>query len=270
MSSFLFVIPEERFYKKSHYFFTDYLSRFFKLDYLIVLKDFEKEFLNTSFNSPKYDGIIFWGEIFNTKLVQNIENKNIIFVPMMDWVHPKKLSWWYRIRGAKIVCFTKFLHEQLLKHGFDTLHLQYYEGVKPSSNEKELHSKRLNVFVNNPISLKTSSILDKLFKHISYKIQSEVKNNTHVFLSLNKFEGVENDMIKALSYGAVLIGNNTPGISDYVQNNDNGYLYRMQLPLSIDFSNFLTLRENSIKKTQVGAFKWRAERKQLIDFLLKK
>jgi|GEM_PF-5784989 len=265
MDNFLFVIPEERFKKKSHYFFTDYLSKFFKLDYLVILKNFEKEFLDTPINSKDYDGVIFWGEIFDPRLLSRVKNKNIIFVPMMDWAHTKRLVWWYRLRSVKIICFTKFLFDRLLKHNFNVLHFQYYE--ESEALPWELYEE-LNVFINEaPLTPQKTTTLNKLFKNTPYKIHRCIKEDTHVFVSLNKFEGVKKEMIKAISAGLVLVGNAAPGISDYVQNNMNGYLYKMELPLSIDFSNILTLRANSIEKTKIGATRWKVLRKKLIDFL---
>lgn len=269
MNSFLFVIPEERFKKKSHYFFTDYLSKFFRFDYLVVLKDFEKEFLETPFNSKDYDGIIFWGEIFDTRKLAKVKNKNIIFVPMMDWVHTKKLVWWYRLRSVKIICFTKFLFNQLLKHNFDVIHFQYYD---EASGEPKAGlwkpDEELNIFTGNEeLTAKKTETLNKLFKNTPYKIHDEIKEDTHVFVSLNKFEGVEKELIEAVSSGLVLVGNAAPGISDYVQNNMNGYLYKIERPLSINFSNISTLRANSIEKNKIGATRWKVLRKKLIDFL---
>ncbi len=266
MNSFLFVIPEERFKKKSHYFFTDYLSKFFKLDYLVILKDFDKEFLGTPLNSNEYDGIIFWGEIFDTRLIQKVKNKNVIFVPMMDWVYAKKLVWWYRLRDIKIICFTKFLFDRLLKHNFNVVHFQYYKEPKalPWKPWKEL-----NIFTGEDfLTTKKNAVLNKLFKKTPYKIHNEIKEDTHVFVSLNKFEGVEKELIEAVASGLVLVGNAAPGISDYVQNNMNGCLYKMDLPLSLNLSNISTLRLNSIEKAKIGATRWKVLRKKLVDFLL--
>lgn len=272
-NTFLFVISEDRWNKKSHYFFTDYLSEFFRLEYLIILKSYEKEFLNTGLNCKKYKGVIFWGEIFNTNLVKNVKNMNIIFVPMMDYVHPKKLAWWYRLRQVKIICFTNFLHNQLSRHGFRTIHLQYY--IKPAVDtikqfdEKTL-KKPLNVYTNTEITPKNQKIIDKLFKNTPYKVSGEINSNTHIFLSLNKFDGIENKMINAISSGLVLVGNNAPGFKDYVENNVSGFLYKMDLPLSIDFSNISEVQKKSIEKAKINAVKWTVYRKKLVDFLLKK
>lgn len=181
--TFLFVITEERWNKKSHYFFSDYISEFFKLDYLIILKSYDKEFLNTALNSAKYDGIIFWGEIFDTKLIKNVNNKNITFIPMMDYVHPKKLVWWYRIRGIKILCLSNFLHKQLQKHQFDTMQLKYYE--KPNEKIKffsanEAQKRPLNVFVNPIANEKTAGIALKVLKNCNYVFTDKLDDNTDV------------------------------------------------------------------------------------------
>ena len=265
MKTFLFVIPEERFKKNSHCFFTDYLSEFFKFDYLVILKNYEKEFLNTSFNSKEYDGIIFWGELFDTRLIERVKNKNIIFVPMMDWVHTKKLVWWYRLRSIKIICFTKFLFNQLLKHNFNVSHFQYYKEADTLPFE---FKKELNVFINREqLNSKETTILNKLFKNMPYKIHNKIRKDTHIFLSLNKFDGIEKEFIEAISLGLVAIGNSTPGFNDYVQHNMNGYLYKMDLALSINFSSISTLRLNSIEKNKIGAKRWKVLRKRLVDFL---
>lgn len=266
--NFLFVIPEERWKRKSHYFFTDYLSVFFKLDYLVILKSYEKEFLSTALNSNCYDGIIFWGEIFDTKLIKDIVNKNIIFVPMMDYVHTKKLAWWYRLRSCKIICFTNYLFQELKKHQFKVLPLKYCE--KSENIFRFGREKCLNVFINSEIVPENKNIIEKIFKKNPINFHKKIQKDTHIYLSLKKYDDIEKEMMKALSMGKVLVGNKTPTMSEYVKHNENGYLYRKDLPLSINFSNLVEIQKKSIENVEVRASQWEDEKKKLIDFLLKK
>lgn len=270
--TFLFVTTEECWNKKSHYFFSDYISEFFKLDYLIILKSYEKEFLNTPLNSNKYAGIIFWGEIFDTKLIKKVINKNITFIPMMNYIHPKKLAWWYRIRGIKILCLTNFLHKQLQKHQFNTIHLKYYENPQEKIkyfNANEVQKRPLKVFINPIPNRKTAGIALKVLKNCHYTFADKLNENTDIYLSLEKYNGLEKEMMTALSMGKIIIGNNTPTMNEYIKHNTNGFLYRYNLPLSVDFSKIVDIQKNLIENVKIGAVKWQVHRKKIPAFLLK-
>lgn len=76
-------------------------------------------------------------------------------------------------------------------------------------------------------------------------------------------------MITALSLGKIIIANNTPTINEYIKNNTNGFLYRHDLPLSVDFSKMAEVQESLVENVKIGAIKWKVHRKKLPAFLLK-
>lgn len=269
----LFVITEAEFLKNRHDFFLDILRAEFLIDIKVILKDWEKEFFETPFNSRKYRGTIFWGEIFDTKLANNLIQKNAIFVPMSDCIHTKKLVWWFRIRNFKTICFSKQLSDTLTKHGFRLLNLFYVKkiGEKVTSLPKNLSEVRpLNVYINDEITAKNKHIIDKLFKFQKYKIHKNIKENTHIYLSLKKYSGIDRDFILAISKGIIPIVPNSHNLNDYVIHNKTGYVYRFDLPLYIDFSNIKEVQENLIKFNNIDYVKWRVKSKKIAKFIKEK
>lgn len=269
----LFLITEAEFLKNRHDFFLEILRGEFLIDIKIILKSWEKEFFETPFNSKKYGAVIVWGEIFDTKLANNVVQKNLIFVPMSDCIHTKKLVWWFRIRNFKTICFSKQLSDTLIKHTFRLMNFFYLEDMeeKTVSLPKNLSEARpLNVYVDEKITEKNEQIINKIFKFQKYKIHERIKENTHIYLSLKKYSGLDKDFIYAISKGIVPIVPNSHNFNDYVIHNKTGYMYRFDLPLYIDFSNIKEVQENMIKFNKINYVKWRVKSKKIGKFIKEK
>lgn len=265
-NTILFIIKEDEYLKFRHEFFCEILRKSFKLTTLVILKDWKKEFLNTPFNSKKYKATIVWGEIFDTKLLNEIKTSNFIFIPMADFVHSKKLAWWFRLRNFKTICFSKRLSEALIKHNFRLFNFLYV----PNSNKnivklpKKISEKKvLNVYVSGEINSKTQLILNKLFKFQKYNIHDKLQKNTHLYLSLNKYSGLDLDFLKAISMGVIPIVPNNYNLNDYVFHNKTGYLYKYDLPLFIDFSNINEIQANLLNFINVNSHRWKIKSKQV-------
>lgn len=268
-NTILFIIKEDEYLKFRHEFFYEILKSYFKIMTLVVLKSWEKEFLNTPFNSKKYKATVIWGEIFDTKLLDKIKTSNFIYIPMSDCVHMKKLSWWFKLRNFKTICFSKQLSLALLEHKFNLVNFLYCPSVVKSIVKlpKRFKYKPLNVYISGDINSKTQKIIDKIFKYQKYNIHNKIQKDTHLFLSLNKFSGLDVDFIKAISMGIIPIIPNSHNLNDYVVHNKTGYLYKYDLPLFIDFSNINTIQENLINFIKVNAIRWKIKSKEIPLFI---
>ncbi|MBR1976677.1 hypothetical protein IKA15_00175 [bacterium] len=267
------MITEGEFLKNRHDFFLNILREDFIVDIKIILKSWEKEFFDTPFNSKKYCAVVVWGEIFDTKSANNLIQKNAIFVPMSDCIHTKKLVWWFRIRNFKTICFSKQLADTLLKHGFRLSNFYYVEKTEEKiiNLPKNLSEVRpLNVYIDDKITLKNEHIINKIFKFQKYKIHEKIKDNTHVYLSLKKYSGLDREFIKAISKGIIPIVPNSHNLNDYVLHNKTGYIYRYDLPLYIDFSNIKETQENLIKFNNINHVKWKVKSKKIAKFIKEK
>ena len=269
----LFLITEAEFLKNRHDFFLNILRAEFLIDIKNILKDWENEFFNTSFNCKKYCAVIVWGEIFDTKLANNIIQKNVIFVPMSDCIHTKKLVWWFRIRNFKTICFSKQLSDILIKHGFRLLYMHYLKEMenKVVNLPKKLSDVRpLNVYIDDEMTPKNEQIISKIFKFQKYKLHEKIKENTHIYLSLKKYSGLDKDFIDAISKGIIPIVPNSHNLNDYVIHNKTGYVYRYDLPLYIDFLNIKEVQENLIKHSSINSIKWKVKSKKILKFIKEK
>ncbi len=265
-NTILFIIKEDEYLKFRHEFFCEILRKSFKLTTLVILKDWRREFLDTPFNSKKYKATIIWGEIFDTKLLSEIKTSNFIFVPMADCIHMKKLVWWFRLRNFKTICFSKRLSEALLKHNFKLFNFLYVPNLNKNIVKlpKRISDKRaLNVYINGEINPKTQKIIDKIFKFQKYNIHNKLQKNTHLYLSLNKYSGLDRDFLEAISMGIVPIAPNSYNLNDYVFHNKTGYLYKYDLPLFIDFSNINEVQTNLLNFVNVNSHRWKIKSKQI-------
>ncbi|MBR1617327.1 hypothetical protein IJ670_04175, partial [bacterium] len=112
---------------KSSKFFQDFLKDYFNVE--IIYDDGWKKNNKNQLkleNLDKYSNIILFQNLPNRSILEQIQNKNVIFVPMYDEVQNWDYFKWQKVKNFKILCFSKTIYELLDKYNFNTFYIQYF------------------------------------------------------------------------------------------------------------------------------------------------
>lgn len=275
---------------KSCDFLVDFLSGYFEVNLVYGLPG--RDVYN------QYNEIVFWQITPEKNVLKKLKDKNIIFFPMYDGIRSWKKKDWNLFKSAKVINFSKTVDDMLKKWNFSTLYLQYF--IEPKGfykgNEKE-------IFFWQRVEPINFSVIKKIFTDDGYKIHlhtpsdpnnkfeppSEEDINQYSMSFSNWFdskqemwdlikskqlyvaprvaEGIGMSFLEAMSMGKVIVANNEPTMNEYIVHGKNGYLFDLENPKSIDFSNIEQVQKNTWEFCNNGYKKWVEDRVKIVDFI---
>jgi glycosyltransferase involved in cell wall biosynthesis len=289
---------------KSNDFFKNFLEANFNVDYLWIYTWQDKNLDFDAVNRLNYDAIIFFQVIPRPGKLKLFTCQNLIFVPMYDSVITKSNFNWFmhQIHGVKVISFSKFLYDKLVPIKFDALHVKYYPPQTPLSSQGE----KLNIFfwqrsdeVNWNLVKKlikaedvASFTLRKAFdrdetfvypseidmKRYNIKIEEgwmekeeylEMLKSSNLFIAPRAAEGIGLSFLEAMAFNVPILAPDAPTMNEYVAHGETGYLYDINDPRFIDFSNIDRVR-NALKRDMVkGKTEWDASKESILAFIKK-
>lgn len=288
---------------KSSAFLIDYLKQFYDVEVLWDESWLGGPFPDVSFIDESYLGVIFFQNLPNRKILENIKNDNLIFFPMYDAV-VGGLNDNFRdnLQGLKIINFSKTLHEKLKKWGFDSIYVQYF----PDS-QKFIPGKGDEVFFWQRITKISINTITKLFGEnddwkihihkvvdpyhqfvqpseedginfrITYSDWFETREELWdlikqkgIYIAPREFEGIGLSFLEAMAMGKAVIAVNNPTMNEYIDHGKTGYRFDLSNPEKIDLSNLEQVQKNSFDFMHEGRKKWEKDKHRIIDFIKKK
>lgn len=284
---------------KSNTFFINYLKKFFEVE--IVLDDswMGKDFPDLSFIDEKYLGVIFWQSIPSLNELKKIKNDNLIFVPMFDGYENSSYFFWRQYERLKIINFSRVLHNKLSRWGFNTYYLQRFpkpvKEIKWGDPKKIFFYNRVeNININTVKALigdenfkihihKTIDPNQKFIKptktdEIKYSItysewfenkedKWKLAQESAIFIAPRITEGIGQGGLEAMARGRAVVAVNAPTMNEYIINHVNGYLYDINNPQQIDFSDVKNIQLNSYNFIKDGYKNWLRERKRIVEII---
>lgn len=276
---------------KSCFFLIDFLKKFFDVDVFFGL--------NENYLDEKYKHIVFFQISPDFKTLRELKNKNIIFFPMFDSSPSEwKFQEWFNLKHCKIINFSKILHEKLNKWGFNSIYVQYFpepQNFYPGNKKEIFFWERIN-----KVSFET---VKKLFDEQNYKVhihtaidpeqtfikpseqdeqkysvtysnwfetKEEMQNlikEKQIYIAPREMEGIGMSFLEAMAMGKAVVANNQPTMNDYIQDGVNGYLFDLNNPKPINFSDIEQVQKNSYEYCQNGYQNWLNDRRKITDFI---
>ncbi len=258
----------------------------------------------TEINEFNPDVVIYFQSIGKVSEIKKIKSKNIIWVPMEDGYFRKKIEWLnYKKLNLKILCFSKAVFQKASNLGFDALYVQYF--IEPKNEPKDLSVLRVyfwqrsknivwdtvkkligNQNVNklifrnipDPFMLGTPVPLEDdikkynieiLDKWMEKKEMEKILSDSNVFIAPRKYEGIGMAFLEAMAYGMAVIAPNTSTHNEYIKSGFNGYLYDLNDPKPIDFSDLKDISANALKTVSDGYKKWVESKDEIVNFINK-
>jgi len=282
---------------KSSEFILEYLRKFYDVETVADGSWQGEKFPDLSFVDESYHAVIFWQSIPPKEVLNNIKNENIVFFPMYDGI-PRDFVFWNNYYDLKIISFSKSLHKLLVKWGLDSLYIQFFP--KPGDF---LPGKKDEIFFWQRLTRINIEVIKKLFKQgmfaihihkavdpgqdfiqpgendekefsITYSDWFEDRNymldmikEKGVYVAPREMEGIGMSFLEAMEMGKAVVAADNPTMNEYIEHGKTGYLFDLDNPKKIDFSDIENVQKNTYKFMKEGFENWEKNKYKIIDFI---
>ncbi len=279
-------------------FILDYLKKYFEIEIIFDDSWQGEKYSDLSHIDSSYHAVIFLQSLPNQKVMKQIQNQNIIFFPMYDGYGNTPLKFWRNYPNLKIINFSKTLHKKMTAWGFDSIYIQYFPKPLPykkNKTHKVFFWQRINKININLLEQLLSNFKTKIHMHqlidpehifvpptkiqekkfgITYsswfstreEMQEKVQE-CDIYVAPRDYEGIGLSFLEAMAMGKAVVAVNNPTMNEYINDCETGYLYNLENPLPICFSNLEQVRRNTYLYMKRGWGKWQKEKQQIIEFI---
>lgn len=297
METILFINNRFNFNKTgSSRFFYDFLCEHYNVDVELEEND---SLPYETINQKNYFAII---SFYYMADFSKLTCKNLIYVPMYDgFIYCRETL--NKLKNVKIINFCRKLHQQSLAFGLKSIYLKYYPELNYNENttrDKLFYWQRRNTSFSQHLKCfpKTINEID-CSKTILHSVtdgdnepfikpsEEEIKNynieitnwfekksdlldildSTKYYIAPRKQEGIGLSFLDAMSRGCVIIAHNDCTMNEYIQNGVNGYLIDFDNPKKIQFKEYQTLFNNSIKMYENGRTEYINKLSEVVKFI---
>jgi glycosyltransferase involved in cell wall biosynthesis len=251
-----------------------------------------------------YDIIIFFQVLYPIPLLNLLDCKNIILIPMYDGVSKVNNYTWLSYGHFKIISFCKFLHLKLRTLNIASKYFQFFLNPSDYGSEQNDFNKLRGFFWqrmgditwNSVRQLISNNEFEKVYVHKAtdppgynfvmpnakerkkYNIQIidwfnskneylNIFNDINVYFSPRIYEGIGLSFIEAMTMGKCVIGSNTPTINEYIKDGVTGFLYNHKNPKALDLSKAEKMAENARQYCREGYDNWLKAEDEFIGFI---
>jgi glycosyltransferase involved in cell wall biosynthesis len=259
-----------------------------------------KPFPDLSFIDESYLGVVFFQLLPSEDILKIIKNNNIIYFPMYDQNGRLGFNFWNKYYGLKVINFSSTLHRKLVKWGLDSMHIQYFpkpQEFMPGNNNAVFFWQRLTeinidiiskLFGSDNIRIHIHRAIDPNHRfqqpsaeqerkfQITYSDWFETREDMidiirhkGIYIAPREFEGIGLSFLEAMSMGKSVVAVDNPTMNEYIQPGETGYLFDLNNPKEIDFSNIEQVQKNTYDYMKNGYEYWEREKHNIIDFIEK-
>ncbi len=284
---------------KSSAFLIDYLRQHYEVKVILDESYIGKEFPDLSFVDRSYLAVVFFQSLPSRKIIDKIDNDNIIHFPMYDAAVGRGRGYWNEYRSLKMINFSSTLHKDFVKWRFESVYTQYFpepEAFSPGNVGEAFFWQRLDSININTVAcllkgeeikvhvhrtvdpwhkfIQPSKVLEDTF-HIGYsdwfKTKEEmldIVRSKGIYIAPREYEGIGMSFLEAMAMGKAVIAVNHPTMNEYIEDKKTGYLFDLKNPREICFGNIEEVQRNAHEYMKIGYQKWMAERRRIIDFIV--
>ena len=295
---------------KSSDFFINILSKKFCLEhYWDASWKSGKKYDVKKIKASEIEVVIFWQVLPAIWELNLISNKKIVVIPMYDACVNVQDLYWIQLRKfqCKFINFSNVLHQKVSRLGFQSIYLKYFPKVEKKSGYSKSIRDGYNLFFwerTENITWKDVKILisklniNKIYYHKEadpgqkiilpdkidvdkYGIQfsnwfenkedyQNIIRNCDFYIAPRIYEGIGLSFLEAMSLGALVIAADKPTMNEYIENNVNGILFRIDgiTPIpEITTEKYILMKKNSIELCKRGRLDWEEKNNEIFNYL---
>ncbi len=245
----------------------------------------------------KFDTVVCWQMMPSMDMLKkHVPFRKSIFFPMYDGIPSTTAPVWQEYAGTTIICFCRYLHEQLQKMGFDSKYIQYF----PEPRKINDWGKKKSLFFWQRRREIDLALVDKLFdvskvshvhlhqamdpnqNFVDYPIKQKrttsvwfdkkedmytVLQKSALYMAPRLKEGIGMSFLDAMAQGRCVIAPNNPTMNEYIVNGKTGFLYDFSNPQKIEMKNIAQIQKNVAEYIENGFRQWEANKMQIIDWI---
>lgn len=282
---------------------TAFLKDLFKTKYDLTVFDFDMDQddyqVFENLKGAVYDLVVLFQLPLDLKRLKKfIHTKGFVFFPMYDGVEGADFNFWYQYQDAKIINFSKTLHEKLLSFGLDSHYIQYFS--KPI--EKPLFKDGQNVYFWQRVTDINLPLIEKLFQNIPVQKlhihkaldpNHQFKNATNklnatfeysewyddkddmirdmqeagIYIAPRITEGIGMSFLEAMAMGKCVVANNKPTMNEYITDGETGILYDLNHIEPLKAFNAYEIGQKAYAFIQKGYQQWEKEKSNILVWM---
>lgn len=232
------------------------------------------------------------------RLKHFLRTKQWVFFPMYDAVENATFDFWFSFKEAKIINFSKTLHEKIKSFGLDTSYIQYF----PQSIEKKEPSQKDTIYFWQRVSSIQLALVEKLFSKIKLKkiflhkaldpshhfeapsqaLQGKIEASSwyntkeemlrilqkaSIYMAPRPTEGIGMSFLEAMAMGLCVVANNKPTMNEYIEHKKTGILYDLENPEPLEEFDALEIGKNAQNYIKQGYLQWEKEKFNILKWI---
>lgn len=223
------------------------------------------------------------------------------YFPMYDGESPPFAQLWRDYYDFQIICFSRALHERLLKIGASSHYFQYFPACEPIED----WGKADSIFYWERVGTLDLEQIDTMFQeypinnlHVHSALDPECESairgardtfrmtrsqwfperqqmrekmcESAFFLAPRAKEGIGMSFLEAMAAGRCVVANDDSTMNEYITHGKNGILYDMNNPIPLERFDTRLLQKNARESCEKGRHHWEKQVPALVGLLDKK
>lgn len=257
-------------------------------------------------NEGDFDCIVFTQVFPKYQYLKKIKCRNVTWIPMYDSEVNSRPSKYLSLiyNRVKVFSFSRTLYERLLSYGSDIEYGKFF--LKPISQPKKANGslkvfywprtelinwdlvKKLlggsfkgKVIIQNAPDPKNSFRLPSTEDYKKYNIEVidrwldfeeglKVRSSCDIFVAPRLYEGIGLTFLEAMASGVAVLSPNNSTMNEYIVNGINGYLYDVNNPQEVDFTEIDKIKANAYKTIIDGYKDWQKNQSYFLSLVERK
>lgn len=224
-----------------------------------------------------------------------------VLIPMYDYIATRNCDPWLEYRNFKIINFSRTIHEELCRRGYESYYIQYFpkpEGEEPLGDENSIffwqRMERINISTLSALFSKQKpehihihkaldpkqkfvepdgQIADKITYSEWFGTKEEMQKvmlKSAWYIAPREYEGIGMSFLEAMAAGRCVVASNTPTMNEYIQNGVTGFLYDIDNPQPIPVCEIRNIQNNARKYIAEGYEKWERDKHEIVKWIEEK
>lgn len=248
----------------------------------------------------RFDVVVCWQVLPPRDLLDRcVEFDAAAFFPMLDACpNLRKVEKWWPYRDFNIICFSKFLEQQLLGLGLSARYVQYF----PEPRDELVYGEADSAFLWFRRDEINPKLVGELFaesnvRHVhihnapdfgstfekppengpiqySYSTWFERKSELNATIGQSAFymaprscEGIGMSFLEAMAMGKCVVAPNQPTMNEYIQHGETGVLYSLEVPQPLSPVDVREIQRKTSAFMKDGYAQWHQDCRLILDWL---
>lgn len=247
----------------------------------------------------EYDVLLTWQLMpAMSFLMSNFTFRQGVAFPMYDGVITCPYDPFPQYRSFKIINFSRTIHDELIKRGYDSHYIQYFPKPMKTADEgdkksvffwqrmeqidinvvKQLFAKKdvehIHIHKAMDPEQKFTEPDDDIKKKVDYSEWFASVSEVHrimeksaYYIAPRLYEGIGMSFLEAMAMGRCVVAPDTPTMNEYITNGVNGILFDLANVKPFSVTDIRRIQKNAVNTIAQGYERWEREKGNIIKWM---